>query len=135
MVVKKLYFAHRQDSTAQHIADWKKELALFAEADLNKPILKGAYHMQTFQKGDTLITAYLATTAIDGVEKMEIWKEKENLLRISVIAKKSNFLYEHQKNLELLLEEGRLKSYRIESTQTVMGLGTDGYGIVGYIQK
>lgn len=134
-VFKKISFSDKQETTQQKISDWEKELALFLDADLNKPVLKGMYSMQISAENDTIITTYVANAFTDGVEKMQIWQKSQEIIRIVVVTKKYNYLYENQKKLELLLDSGRLKEYIIDNRQKVRGSDTDYYRVAGYIEK
>jgi|GEM_PF-5906804 len=89
--------------------NWEKELLLFKEADINKPVLISAYEEI---KTDRSVT-YKALSAELKVQELAISFKDAEVETIKIILNKENYLYTSTKSMEMNFENNLIKSYKI----------------------
>ncbi len=109
-----------QENISTTTINWKQELALFAETDINKPVLKNMYLVNQSNNA-------VEYTAIDKKAKVQRLyvkgNEKENSkepteIQVSLIDE--NQLYQTQKELVITFEDGKLTAYKIAGQQKIL---------------
>ncbi len=105
-----------QENISTTTINWKQELALFAETDINKPVLRNMYLVN--QSNDAV-----EYTAIDKKAKVQrmyvIGNMKEpNEIQVSLIDE--NQLYQTQKELLITFQDGKLTAYKIAGQQKIL---------------
>lgn len=105
------------------ISDWKQELALFIEADINKPAWKDSYTKDS--SGTKII--YTSNDADLKTQKIEISFKNGNPTRIHIETSVNNLLYQTKENLDFYPDS----LYNILKKQNVVLLGKNNYQIVG----
>lgn len=107
-----------EETNTLTIGNWAEELKMFREADLNKPVLRDAYDVNVEKEK----TVYTAKTDKLQVKKMEILhaKDKNQPEKILIESMDSNPLFTVGKSLELELQNGKIKAYRISGSQEVI---------------
>lgn len=106
------------------INNWKNELSLFSESDINKPAWKNSYEVKEY--GDS--TLYIAKEANLRTRKIKIGRnEAKQVNTISIENATDNFLYKTHEALSYSTDSG----YVIVKHQEVKVLGTHNYIIRG----
>ena len=105
------------------IPNWNEELALFIEADINKPAWKDSY---TIDSSATKIT-YKSNDADLKTQKIEISLSNGKPTRIHIETSADNLLYQTKENLDFYPDS----LYRIQKKQNVILLGENNYQIIG----
>jgi len=108
------------------IADWGRELNLFAASDINKPAWRQSYTTQ--KAGDS--TTYLATDEKLTMQRMVVYKKQGKVLQIHITNTTKNLL--SQSAEQLIYYPDSL--YIINKQQQVMLLGRNSYLIKGIIK-
>jgi hypothetical protein len=96
--------------------DWKQELALFVETDINKPVLKDMYLINTNKD-------FIEYTALENkakVQRLAVYGSLEKPTEIQVALIDENQLYQTKKSLAIKFENGRVVSYMISGQQKVV---------------
>ena len=102
--------------------DWKTELELFAESDINKPAWKDSYRI--IQKG--LVTQYLAKDPDLKTRKILIrMSDKTTISQISIVNKSDNALYSSIEQLDYFPDS----LYSIQKKQNVRVIGENFYAV------
>jgi len=100
--------------------DWEQELKLFEEANINKPVLRGAYAV-TEEKIDGLEqTSYKSKEQDNKVQHLLVKKKAGQVVSVNVLWKDTNPIYVTQKQMTMELEEGKLSSYQIKGYQKMV---------------
>ncbi len=140
-VLKTAVIDDDQEQKSITVIDWKKELSLFANADLNRPRLRSLYETRAYadQNGHQVTAYEIKEKDVSGVIKMEIVKDAsgQNLKQISIENCESNLLYTTEQWLSLNFE-GRnedlaLTSYAINGFEKMVMKDTMTYEIRGQI--
>jgi hypothetical protein len=105
------------------IKNWNQELALFIEADINKPAWKDSYRKDSTA---TKIT-YSANDEDLKTKRIEIFFEKGILAKIKINSTVDNLLYQSKEDLEYIPDS----AYSIKKYQKVIFLGENNYLIKG----
>jgi hypothetical protein len=101
------------------IDEWMKEFDLFIQADINRPILSGAYDSQRSEK-------YLIHSLKEGekgkVKKIVVQYVGEHISQISFISKTENPFYSSQVRGVLMFHglTGEIDQYSLENIQEVV---------------
>lgn len=109
------------------ISDWKNELALFIDSDINKPAWRGSYRIDS--------TGYsVAYSSIDPelrTQKITIEKQGDGKVKhIAIINHTGNMLYQTDEQLDYYPDS----LYQINKQQRVRFLGDSRYSISGLLQ-
>lgn len=107
--------------------DWEKELALFKEADINKPVLQGAYQVEQRDS----VRRYLLTNPKFPVKEMRIVGPEAAPNEVQVWFEEENSLYKLHRRLWLQFAGGRLRQYRIEGFQQMLLSDSTHYRLEG----
>jgi len=109
------------------INDWKNELALFMDSDINKPAWQNSYRVDST---DRLLT-YTSTDPGLRTQKISIEKdENEKVKHIAVFNHASNMLYQTEEHLDYYPDS----LYQIHKQQQVRLIGESQYSIRGVLQ-
>lgn len=111
--------------------NWEQELALFAKADLNKPVLREAY---TIQKTATDIT-YTAKESGLVVEYLRISGLGVVPDSVAIRYHEKNSLYLTQREMYLTFANQQLRSYRIKGYQQMILSDTVYYAVEGQVEQ
>lgn len=126
-VEKTVYHNGVTETKAVHISDWKSELGMFIDADINKPSWKSSYEVNS---EDSLLV-YRAKDKELLVQHLDIKHAGQKVLWILVYTKVSNMLYNTTQKLTYYPDS----LYAIEMVQHVRLNKTNVYKIQGKILK
>jgi hypothetical protein len=93
---------------------WEKELRPFTNADINKPVLVGAYTVSSPAEGKTV---YEAISKDREVKRIIVLKEKEEVVSIEVDFSEDNVIYNSMRAMKMELKEGKLLNYQVSGFQ------------------
>jgi hypothetical protein len=120
-VHKKMSVAGKNEDRTTKEVDWKKELELFVQADINKPAYRKSYSVT---KPDSLTTLYtLQPTENLPVQylKVQVDKITGNPTAIQALLRSENKLYRSEKHIEMhcasQANQWRLTDYAIKGYQ------------------
>lgn len=117
----------RNDANEMRIVkniNWKTELSLFAESDINKPAWRDSY--QVTAKGGNII--YLATDTALKTREIQIRKDPQgNISQIRIRNQTSNMLYSSSEQLLYIPDS----VYQISKKQHVALIGDNQYVVKG----
>lgn len=125
--VRKTVIKNNESETLQlQVRDWKNELTLFSESDINKPAWADSYRIDSAGR----ILEYHAKNPDLRTRNIRI-KRGENNSITSIYIKNTahNLLYESEEDLFYIPDS----VYRVEKTQTVRFIGTNHYQITGTV--
>lgn len=92
----------------QNNIEWDKELSLFSETDLGKPVYKKAFHVEVktnFLNGKTKV--YSAIDKKQAIKEVIISEDaNNNVVSIEITSSISNMLYEGEKQLRYVCDSG-----------------------------
>jgi flagellar motor protein MotB len=113
--------------------DWQKELALFKEADLNKPSWYDQYRIDSTQQNQELHISYTALNDKLRTKSVQlIFSNNNNYPHLIKIARNTNnLLYNLEEQYSYRSNEG----YHIKSHQKIMGLNPSTFEIKGNYLK
>ncbi|WP_449047388.1 hypothetical protein [Parapedobacter sp.] len=107
-----------------HVVDWKKELALFMDADINKPAWRNSYRVNR----DGLSVTYTSTDSALRTRKIRVERSDEGTVtHIHVTNQVSNMLYKTSEQLDYYVDS----LYRITKQQHVRIIGKSHYAVAG----
>lgn len=130
----------KETKTLQNL-DWKEELGSFADADINKPALKGLFDIDkaTNPAGDQLIQFTAKEGAKTPVRRLSyVLNSKGQLLQLNAMINQESFLFKTYKRLYLEANPSQtpqLQLYQLEETQKLLFMHPEEYGIVGEIAR
>lgn len=103
------------------IADWRKELKMFIEADINKSIFKDSYQVQAVKSGEKFQKNYQALKSHLKTKNLRVvYNQAQKIQRIEVDYAESNFLFGSDKKLilECNPQTETIQSYHIKGHQS-----------------
>lgn len=116
---------------------WTKELAIFYQADINDPVLKNTYEIETTIEDGSKAIVY---TTLDEKTKIHylkvLYKQNETQpFYITALFNERNVLYKAQRTLELSFNTDRafpiLDSYQVNEKQKILLKDTNFYYVKG----
>ncbi|GAA4822722.1 hypothetical protein GCM10023331_03840 [Algivirga pacifica] len=132
-VSKNIHYGDSSDTITTHSIDWEEEFKLFREVNLNKPVLKDAFTVDSLDhKGQESIT-YTAKESDMKIKKVVIVKEDSIPVSIEVFLERSNFLFSNTTHLQMHLQKGVCQHYLIEGQKQVILMGEDTYKVEGRV--
>jgi hypothetical protein len=135
--LEKSTYTVRKNTTANGISDksvaekidWKQELAIFAEVDINKPVLKDMY-LARYGKN---FVEYEAIEKNAKVQRLYVAGGKDAPTQIKVSWIDENQLYQSKKDLEIVLQNNKITKYGIIGEQKIIFKEPLQYTILGEI--
>jgi hypothetical protein len=134
-VEKKITMGDSTDVLITKNIDWKSELELFVQADLNKPSYVSSYeiarpdsntYIYSLKSTEKLVVKTL-TIRLDSVLKQPVFVEAQ--------LKDVNKLYDSEKTLTMICDnQGAIKEYKIIGYQHLAMTDAKKYSIVGQIK-
>ncbi|WP_435352647.1 hypothetical protein [Emticicia sp. SJ17W-69] len=130
---KNLLIGEKTESIQTKDIDWKKELELFLQADLNKQSYQLSYTKDSTQnkvvyqlkKGENL-----------PVKVLKIEFDQENSPKhIDALIQVANYLYKSEKNLSMDLDKKQLKNYQIKGWQELFIGQKKNFKMIGVVGK
>lgn len=80
--------------------NWKSELEIFANADINKPAWQDSYKIDTIKKENNILKiSYLAKNEELAVKEILLKKQANKIAEIKIKTKNQNILFENQQEL------------------------------------
>lgn len=108
------------------IKNWQRELALFAESDINKPSWRDSYKQAI--SNDSIV--YTAIDTNLNTRYIAIKLQAKKVSRVRIVNFTKNLLYQTKENLTYYPDS----IYRIEKHQSVKILGANNYEITGKLK-
>ncbi len=127
MVVK----SARLDGTVQPptetvVTDWQKEFDMFTAAGINKPALRGAYHVDSTD-------AKTVYTALENRLKTRMLKVEKrpdgSLERVSVLQEESNIVYGYSREMEIETMNGMVSHYTLKETRRFLWFPPEAFAV------
>lgn len=106
----------KEESKTQHNINWKKELAIFTSADINKPAYVGRYNVDSLASGDTIIVQFSAQSKSFSTQLIKVHKVSGEVIKLEVELRDDNLIYDAY--TDLVYETG--KGYTIKSKQSTV---------------
>lgn len=123
-IVKTVSKNGEQESKAIRVQDWQEELALFIDADINKPAWRNSYHVDSTATSVT----YTSTDPKLRTVKIRVEKRADGAIKhIQVTNQVSNMLYQTDEKLDYYPDS----IYRIVKKQRVRIIGESNYAVTG----
>ena len=122
-IYKSVNYNNKPENKLILIKNWKRELGLFIESDINKPSWKDSYRIST--KHDSIIYTAADTTLRTRNILIVLKNNKVNAVQINNLTK--NLLYKTTDHLSYYPDS----VYQIEKHQSVQVLGANNYQITG----
>jgi len=104
-------------------AQWEKELKIFMEHDINKPVLVDAYQVkESTDQGQKQISYQLKNTDEMGILKLEVqYEDSETVSGLNSTFSEATLLYGNFREVSLTTQEdGRLSAYRVVGFHKLM---------------
>ena len=129
---KKLLISEKTETINTKDIDWKKELELFLQTDLNKQSYQLSYQKDSTQN---TVTYQLKKGEDLPVKTLKIeFDEEKSPKRIDALMQVNNYLYKSEKNLSMNFEKKLLKNYQIEGWQELFIGKKKAFKVVGSIK-
>ena len=110
-------------------AEWKSELAIIRDFNINKPYFVGSFKL--IREGDVL--KHEATSENVDITRFELFYEGDALVRIESFLDEEKYIYSNKRKLTLTFESGLLSSYQIVGYQKMILQEEVDYEISGSI--
>lgn len=116
---------------------WAKELEIFYRADINDPVLKGAYEKRETQESGKNTVVYKAKEAKSKVQWLKISYYNQSVTNIAALIQEDNALYKAKSYMELDFDATHnpplLERYAIDESQKILFKDTAFYRIEGQL--
>ncbi len=133
IIQKNLLIGEKTEIMQTKDIDWKKELELFLQADLNKQSYQLSYTQDSTQ---STVVYHLKKGEKLPVKTLKIeFDEEKSPKHIEALMQVENYLYKSEKTLLMDLDKQRLKNYQIEGWQELFIGKKKGFKVVGVIEK
>jgi hypothetical protein len=120
-VTKIMKVSGKEETRSSKDVDWKKELELFSQADINKPAYSKSYIVEKPDSATVIYTLKKEETLPVRYVKIMLDKKSGNPISIQVLLRAENKLYQSEKDISLsgLIQNNRwiLQSYSIRGYQ------------------
>lgn len=126
---KKLLIGEKNETIQTKDIDWKKELELFLQADLNKQSYQLSYTQDNTQ--NTTVYQLKAGEKLPVKALKIVFDEEKSPKHIEVLMQVENYLYKSEKSLSMDLEKKQLKKYQIEGWQELFIGKKKGFKVAG----
>jgi len=113
-----------QETKRVVISDWKSELALFAESDINKPAWRASYQADSATDGSIVYTSTDPTLRTQEI-RIEKHADGKKIKHIAITNRNRNMLYQSEEQLDYFPDS----LYEITKFQSVRFLGDSRYRI------
>ena len=115
---------------------WADELQIFYQADINKAALRGAYRVDSADEGDAVRRTYTLRPGHDKVPvvRLSVLSAGGQPQEIQASLRQDNVLFSGQKDLELSLLQGKLRTYGVRGTQKLVLFDTLRYQTQARVQ-
>lgn len=137
-VTKIMQVAGKKETRSSRDIDWKKELELFIQADINKPAYSKSYQVH---KPDSLTVIYgLKTSEILPVVFLKIKLDKASgyPTTIKALLRSENKLYQSIKNIELhgtvIKNQWQLTDYTIDGFQKLVTMDKKFFNVATQVE-
>ncbi|WP_159469545.1 hypothetical protein [Dyadobacter sp. 3J3] len=138
-VVKTMSVSGKNETRTSREMDWKKELELFIQADINKPAYSKSY---SITKPDSLTIVYALTTGESlpvRYLKIEMDKTSGTPVLVQALLRAENKLYQSEKNIEMhgSVKGGLwyLKTYKITGYQKLATMDKKVFYVSAHVQR
>ncbi len=120
------------------IGNWQKELAMFLQADLNKPYLKDMYEEKDSISNQQKFKVYTAKQSNLSVKYLILELSDNEVKSLEAFIFNENYLYTSEKkfNFSCSADKGKwtISQYRIEGKQKMIFTSEETYTLLGKIQ-
>lgn len=125
-VQKDIQYNNQKETKIVQIKNWKKELKVFSDSDINKPSWKDKYTLDSTNIGNGLsLLHYKAIDESLNTQILDIKFINQQVHSILIVKKMSNQVYESQQYLTYIPR----KSYSIKKMQNVTTMDKEEYQI------
>ncbi len=114
---------NNQETRFNKIDNWKAELQMFADSDINRPAWKNSYRVEN--KGE--VTVYITTDNKLKTKRIEVISLNNKVKSIFILNKVENELYSTTEDLQYHVDS----LYRIDKRQSTRLIGRDHFLIEG----
>lgn len=133
-VKKNTLIGEKEEAVASSDLSWKKELKLFAQLDINKPVLLRSYSIDTLASGNDRKLVYKALNEDLKVRELEVVIDNGgNPKNIKAAVREENPIYMSERFLTMDLSNGKISSYGLKGYQKVKTQDTTTYQMNGVI--
>jgi hypothetical protein len=133
LVKKNILIGEKTETIQTKDIDWKHELELFLQADLNKQSYQLSYTQDSTQK---LVIYQLKKDEKLPIKKLKIeFDEEKTPKHIEALMHVENYLYKSEKKLSMDLEKQKLKNYQIEGWQELFIGKKKEFKVMGIVEK
>lgn len=122
-VLKSVWINGKQETKSIQISDWKKELSIFTDADINKRAWAGEFNKLVTDSSEQ----YVTTNEKIPVKEVTIYRRDGRITSVSIIISNRNYLYTSTDTLSYVPE----KLYQIKKMQQIRFMKTKSYKILG----
>ncbi|GGF02115.1 hypothetical protein [Hymenobacter cavernae] len=138
VVVKQVQLRTGQQETAKvpH-TDWRKELQLFYQADINKSALRGAYTIEPPVQvaGGLQRQTYRRKPDVENaVERLTVLSDPQGVREVTATLSQNNALFFSRKDLLLRAAQGLLNNYQVNGVQKLILFDTLRYSAAVRVQ-
>ncbi|MEH0156797.1 hypothetical protein V6R21_21885 [Limibacter armeniacum] len=131
-VNKEVWLDGQHETTQVKQVDWQKELTLFVETDLNKPVLRGSYQVEKSSNK----TTYSAIEKNLEIQQVDVIRDGDQLKEVRIKLLEDNMLFTFEKNLVMTFDQAsHLNSYKVEGLKKVIFLSPSNFTIEGSIAQ
>jgi len=131
-VQKSILIAGKSENKAVKTIDWAKELALFIQADLNKPAFSQSYQVDSSSTG---VKYTLKETEKLPVKYLNITKLEAGRINIEALINNENYLYKTERHLSLSVKNNQVTDYQINGFQKIIFGDQKNFKINGEIKR
>ncbi|MEX2567258.1 MAG: hypothetical protein WD431_15050 [Cyclobacteriaceae bacterium] len=98
--------------------EWRKELDVFFQADINKAALASAYHTQ---ESDSLLIHSLKQGEDANIKEIQIVKKRGKVFSLKILSVKNNLFYNSEVTGRIIMGKqlDKIKSYSLKGRQKV----------------
>ncbi|WP_233854343.1 hypothetical protein [Dyadobacter sp. CY326] len=136
-VAKKVTLNGKEESQQETQIDWKKELELFAQADINKPAYAKSY---TVTKSDSSVFEYKLKAGENLPVRylmIKVDSATQQPVRVKAIVQSENRIYKSQRNIELACTRKNnlveVSSYTIQGYQKLVLMDAKTFNVTAKI--
>ena len=123
LVQKSVWINKKAESKTVRISNWKKELSIFTDADINKKAWAGEFQKSVTDTSEQYITANEKIP----VKQVTIYKRGSVVTGINIFIRNGNYLYTSTDTLSYYPN----KLYQIKKMQQIRFMNSKSYRILG----
>ena len=132
---KAMYEGKQQQQVFDDPGSWENELAMFRDADINKPVLVNSYDSVQRQEDGYQVTSYVAIDESVRIQELSIFYTESQVKKVEILLLEDNFFYITRQHMQLQIANCLISKIGISGFQKLVTRNRKEYAVEVAIRK